>query len=450
MKPSANLSLQPVAAAVEHPTLTALESLAFNRRYAIPNYLRGIFTPNRLWSGIGADASAVELVAGLRRKYHSEYLYVSMLGTRSLLVLDADGIRHVLEHSPEIYADPKLKRKGMSHFQPDALTISRGDDWRERRRFNEAVLDTGQLHRHGDAFLVLIRDETGASLQRAGAHLAWPDIATLFERITLQIVFGRGFAEQSVLDDLRRMMHESNRGFALGKSRYFDAFYQKLGQGRREAGEPSLASRCNQLPATAQTRIDNQIPHWLFAMADTLAINTARALALILAHPEAQTRVREELAAEDLGTAQGIQSLRYLEGCVQEAMRLWPTTPMLVRETLKEDTLGGATVAAGTQVIILNSFNHRDGERLAFADRFTPQLWLERQEHWLFNHMSNGPQGCAGRQLALFIAKAVLANMLMEQRYVLERPPLDASAPLPHAYNHFDLRFARSSGGGST
>src|SRR5256885_12515315 len=102
------------------------------------------------------------------------------------------------------------------------------------------------------------------------------------------------------------------------------------------------------------------MPHWMFAMWETLASNTARALAAILAHPQVEQRVRHELAGADLTTPDGIASLSYLGACIQDAMRLWPTTPMLVRETLVPDTLGGETIPAGTQVLIWNSPNHRD------------------------------------------------------------------------------------------
>ena len=82
-------------------------------------------------------------------------------------------------------------------------------------------------------------------------------------------------------------------------------------------------------------------------MWETLGANTVRALAAILAHPQAEARVFDELAGADLATPGGIVQLRYLEGCLQEAMRLWPTTPMLVREALTADTLDGVTVPAG-------------------------------------------------------------------------------------------------------
>ena len=59
-------------------------------------------------------------------------------------------------------------------------------------------------------------------------------------------------------------------------------------------------------------------------------------------------------------------------------MRLWPTTPMLSRETTTEDVeWGGETVPAGTQVLIVNTFGHRDRDRIDYADRFAPEEWIE-------------------------------------------------------------------------
>lgn len=430
------------------PSASLVDNLVYNLVHVIPSYLRGLFTPNRFWftfwAAIHPDPASVKFITRLRKKYRSNYCYLRMLTTKSLVVLAPDGIRHVLDNSPDIYADAKLKRDGMAHFQPNAVTISRGDEWRERRRFNESVLETGNhLHRYGKDFLDVIRDETATMLTGSGGHLVWEDFAGLFERITMQVIFGAGVRDTSMTETLRRMMLESNRGFALGKSKYFDDFYATMRSYRQEARGASLASLCNSVPSTALTRIDNQITHWMFAMGETLAINTVRALALIAAHPAAEGRVRDKMGQTDLSSPEGIDQLRYLEGCVQEAMRLWPTTPILVRETVKEDRLGGATIPAGTQVIIINSFNHRDRETLPFADTFSPEVWLSDSVDYRFNHLSNGPQGCAGKELALFIAKAVIATVLAGQRHNLERPPLDPSRPLPYLYNHYQVRLGR-------
>ena len=63
--------------------------------------------------------------------------------------------------------------------------------------------------------------------------------------------------------------------------------------------------------------------------------------------------------------------------CLEEAMRLWPTTAMLSRETTEELEWSGETIPAGTQVVIVNTFSHRDRDRVDGADRFDPDAWID-------------------------------------------------------------------------
>ncbi|MGH8602331.1 MAG: cytochrome P450 [Gammaproteobacteria bacterium] len=430
------------------PTVSFLDSLRYNLFYMIPYLSRGIFTENRFWVRFWdkhqRDPGAVKFIGGLRRKYQSEYLYIYMLTKKSLLVLAHDGIKRVLEQSPMIYAEAKPKRKGMSHFQPNAVTISRGQEWQDRRKFNAAVLQNG-VHQYADHFLEIIREEIANKTSQGRKSLqSWDDFEELFEKITLQIIFGKGTNDTTLTDALKKMMLESNKLLFLGKkSKYFDDFYRKIAHHLASARDECLASLCKEVPSTTVTKVENQIPHWMFAMKDTLAINTVRALALIISHPQTEQRVREEMARADLRSARGIDSLKYLEGCVQEAMRLWPTTLMLIRETLAEDTWGDAVIPADTQVIIHNGYNHRDVETHDFADRFSPDLWLITNVDYHFNHLSNGPQVCAGKDLALYIAKAVLAILLADNRLRLHQPSLDATGPLPYAYDHYSIKLER-------
>src|SRR5262249_13528317 len=171
-----------------------------------------------------------------------------------------------------------------------------------------------------------------------------------------------------------------------------------------------------------------QVTHWLFATGDTLAINVFRALALLATHPR-----QRELAEEDPA---------HLEACLQEAMRLWPTTPLLSRVALEGATVGGIAVPAGRQVLISNTFNHRDPER-ADADRFAPEAWTEgdRRHDWSLNHFSPGPQGCPGAPLALYLGGTVLTRLL-ERGPRLQSPRLDPMQPLPEMLDFFRLRFS--------
>lgn len=430
-------------------TVSFLDGLLYALLQVVPSYAQGLYTRNpawvSFWTRVHPDPLAVRLLSYWRRKYGGEYLYVPVLGSKLLLVLEPAGVTRVLDNSPHLYADARLKRTGMSHFQPDALTISRGEAWRDRRRFNEAVLDAGAAPgEYPTRFLNVIRSETAVCLERAGTTLVWGHVQELFDRITLRVVFGDEAREdQGLLRGLKALMAESNRVLALKRSKHFDEFYSRVRGYLRSPEEGSLAALCARVPATPETRVENQVPHWLFAMDETLAANTARALALIVAHAEVEARVRRELAEADHSSPEGVHGLAYLEGCLHEAMRLWPTTPVIARELLAEDTLGGAAIPAGTQVLIPSGFFHRDSEVMPHADRFSPEAWSGASSDYRFNHFSNGSQICPGIPLALFIGKAVLANVLAAGHYALRRPRLDADRPMPYAYDYFKLQFSR-------
>lgn len=206
-----------------------------------------------------------------------------------------------------------------------------------------------------------------------------------------------------------------------------------------------LVARFASAPADAATAAIGQLPHWMFALADTLPLNTFRALGLLATHPVQLKRAREEIAVGD--------RLPYVAAALEESMRLWPTTPLLARETLEETEWGGVRVAAGTQVVISNTFSHRDRATHDFADSFAPEVWTEGRARgdWAFNHFSNGPQVCPGAALALLVGARVLATALTAGELRLRgiRAASGAAAApdarrFPHALRHQRAVRARS------
>lgn len=426
-------------------TATWIDSVRFNVFHLIPYYLQGVFTRNPFFVGIMAFVRlhpfSARFGSHLKRKYGGDLLYIRVLVRKSLLVLSVRGIKHVLEHSPAIYAEPRFKRRGVKHFQPNSVTISRGHEWQDRRQFNEAVLNSDRReHQHAGRFLEVIANETAGRPPQS-----WDDFDSLFGRIALKIIFGLDSeTERELLRDLKAMMRLSNRVLGLRKSRLYDRFIEGIRWQLLDPRPGSLASMCAGAPSTTVTKPENQLTHWMFAISETLAENTVRALAVLVAHPEALKRVQAELSGVDLTSAQAIDQLHYLEGCVQEAMRLWPTTPLLIRETTQRDTCVGLPIPAQTQVLIVNGFNHRGTEADPQLNAFRPQMWMNGTNTDAFNHFSNGTQVCAGKHLALFVAKAVIAMLLDGNGYVLRSPKLKPEKPMPETFNIFRVRFART------
>jgi cytochrome P450 len=139
----------------------------------------------------------------------------------------------------------------------------------------------------------------------------------------------------------------------------------------------------------------------------------------------------------------GAQEGERLRAVLLEAMRLWPTTPLLSRETTKPLVWHGVQVPAGTNVLISNTFFHRDPRRLGdAADRFTPEGWTNGRfgGDWGLNFFSHGPQGCPGANLALLIGTEVLATLRSEPEPLsLRKPSLELSGALPHMLDVFGI-----------
>ena len=416
-----------------------IENARLNALVIVPNAVKGLFKPRatalRATTTAGVDGRALGFLRGLSRRHAPGPVWVRVVRDRALLVLSRDDVRRVLDGSPDPFAsDPETKRKGMTAFQPDALTISRGGAWQNRRRFTEAVLDSGRPHRHADRFVAVAREEAEPLLD--ADEIGWDDWQRTFRRIARRVILGDSAREDDALTDLLgELMSEANR-MPGEPSKRLPELIERI-RGYVDAAEDgSLAGLFEAAPADPATRVEGQVQHWLFATHDTLAINSFRCLALLATHPRQRAAGQAELRDSPDGGP-------YLEACLHEAMRLWPTTPMLARETVRDVDWDGERVPAGTQVLIVNTLLHRDPERHDFADRFAPEAWTDGDAagDWSFNHLSHGPQGCPGSALALLLGRTLIARLLAARRLTLVDSKLDPDRPLPAMLDFFPLRF---------
>ena len=427
---------------LELPRASTIESLRFTAQIGVPNVLSGLFRKRgavvAVTTRIGVEGAAHTLMSELVSSYGPEPFWVKVAGDDTVVVHHPDDIRLVLEGSPDHFAsDPDAKRKGMRAFQPDALTISRGDLWQQRRTFAESVLETGSpVHGLADRFGAAAEQEATALLQ--GDAFTFNDFHVAFSRLARRVILGdSAAADVEVSDALAELMSRGNK-MPDEPAEGYDAFLARL-QAYVDAAEPgSLASVAADAPAPPGGAA-GQLIHWLFATGDTLATNAFRALAASVAHEDLLSQVRESVMAADLSDPQAVAGLDLLGGCLLEAMRLWPTTPMFGRVSLEETRFSrGQVVPAGTPYLIVNLFNHRNRERIPYADRFSPRVWVDGDaaDDWSFNFFSHGPQGCPGAGLAVWLGQAFLAQLLAGPHQLsLAGVDLSPGRPMPHAFD---------------
>jgi cytochrome P450 len=440
---------------LESKTMSWWDMVRFHALITLPSGLLGFVVPNRLalssFARWDLARIAARFIGSLQRKYECGHLWLWFPWARTLLVLERQSIDAILE-SRDNAADPWLKKTALSRFVPDALVISSGAAWLDRRPFNETVLGFARPLADADAFKGIVFDAVASWPAVRERRLRWSSFQQLAMHISHQAILGAGQVRPDITEELARMAYASNA--LLRRPRDFAAFFTQIKDqlqkhrrttpGSTSSGESDAAPHAclvhraagllDDGTATSLTCVPSQVAFWLFVLKDALELHVARTLALIAAHPDIQDRVRREVAQLPAigGTVPGEMPL--LEACIREQLRLWTPVPILLRRATGDFALRDAiAVKAEEQLLVLTGVYHRDAAVFgAAADRFAPE---ERAAAATYV-FSAGHQSCAGQFLARFLLKATLAALLKSFRFELVRPPLQPER-IPYTFDHF-------------
>jgi len=421
-----------------HPeTASVAETLRVALGVALPTLAGGVIKRRpaamALAGKLQPDRSAVRLLRRLHDRHHGHPLKLRVPGRSVGLALSGADVKRLLDGAPTPFSPSTVeKRAALGHFQPHGVLISDAADRPARRRFSEAVLEPGRpLHELATPFARAIAEE--AAVLRSSGTLDWDTFNVAWWRLVRRIVLGSGARDDATLtDQLERLRLDANWAYLHPQRKQLrEQFRQRLTAhlGRAEPG--SLAAVIGE---AGEDTAPDQVAHWLFAF-DAAGMATYRTLALLASHPAALDRARTDLEGLDLTEP---NQLSYLRACVLDAVRLWPTTPMILRETTEETTWG----PAGTTVLIFTPFFHRDPD-LPYADRFDPDLWLDGRaaENPALVPFSAGPAICPGRDLVRFCASTMLANLVHDHRYEqASGTVLSPDRPLPATLDNFHLK----------
>jgi cytochrome P450 len=210
----------------------------------------------------------------------------------------------------------------------------------------------------------------------------------------------------------------------------------------REAQGTDLLSRliAARDPATGEAMPDalivDNVVTFLMAGHETTAQALTWTLYLLALFPEWQERARQEIrdviGDGPIEPAQ-VARLTLVEMIFQEAMRLYPPAPSLMRRALTEVTLGDTTVSPESAVVIPIYAIHRHHllwtEPLRFdPNRFSPEAKATRHR-CSYLPFSTGPRNCIGASFAMVEGRVILATLLSRAKFDLP----DGEIPVPFA-----------------
>lgn len=368
------------------------------------------------------------------------------LGVKKLLLITSPELSaHVLERRPasDGYSVGKLKQSGMAFLAPRALTISNGDDWTRRRRFNEQVLDTGHPHDLRQAFL-----------QHVTAAFASPvtdpdDVRRRMGDVMLGVVVGSapGGALPDEVDRLMTVVRNpvKRKLFGWCYRRRRERFYDTLAGHWAQAPDPSLIASARTL-ASGDLDGDEgieQVPHWMFTFTGSGTDLLSRTLALVGSRPDVRERVVDEVTrAGSIDDAATVDGLTYVEACLRETGRLYPPVTTTFHVAPNGDEYEGHPIPAGMEIVHYFPMLSGDGKH-GTAHDFRPErrgAAGETAPGVTSNLFLSGARACPGEDLMMFVCKAAVALAIGTQGLRSDAPRL-ADDPLPGAFPAKDVRF---------
>ncbi len=396
-----------------------------------------------------ADARSAGVLAQLAERYDRRPVVLTLGRRRMVLPLHHDDGRAVLDGSPDPFSPASAeKRAALRHFQPRGVLISPLDERPQLRRWNEQALETGRpVHSAGAGVVGALHGIAAGLVRTAHARgaLGFADVDGPLWAAAHTVTLGPGAQDDpQLVDELQALRMRANWAFAVPQRRALRSrFSRRLLDHVRRAPADSLAGAGvarGGSPVLAAT----QVPHWLFAF-DAARIALWRALAVVAARPALQDALRAE--ADHAAAVGGVHELPVARAAVHESLRLWPTTLVVLRETVAPTRWGDTTLAPGHGVALVSSWFHRDKDHGPAADAFGTDFW--QGTDWrgpagddgrLVVPFSAGPVVCPGQDVVLLTASTLLSDLVRDVRWSPASHPALAADPLPPTLGHAHLR----------
>jgi cytochrome P450 len=350
-----------------------------------------------------------------------------------------------------------------------ALIVSDGADHRRRRRLVQPAFH----HRRVAGYVARMAANTGAALEswRPGRTLdAYAELRSVIRRSTVEVLFGdrlaadaevigrrlqialaavdRNFVLQMALRSLpnpymrrvaaaraqvaRRVDQEVDRRLAeraAGRAGGDDGGHD--GGGYDDVLGMLMAARDEDGSGLTRQELQDQVISLISAGYDTTSAAMAWAVYALLTHPAAEERARREVA-EVVGdrpvTAADLPALTYLDGVVNETLRLFPPAVVSARVPVEDFSYAGHRIPAGAMVLYSPFVTHRMPEVWPRAGRFRPERWDPASALYrpaapsTFLPFGGGPHRCIGATLATVEIKTMLACLLARTRLRLVSP----------------------------
>lgn len=378
-----------------------------------------------------------------RDRYGSTYRLPTALGP-VVVIGEPEGIRAIFSADADTFVP----------FQPDltspfvgesSLVLVSGARHRRDRRLLSPPFHGPRMRAYG-AVMAESAKRAAAAWTRGAPFKMLDTTQSISLDVILQAVFGLDHTSpqgQAVREAVIRFMGSLRPQFIFLRWMRRDFFgwsswarfkqardhldsllYATMAERRREPAERDdilslmMSARYEDGGAMSDVELRDELLTLLSAGHETTAVALAWAFYWLHRDPDELGRVLAELdALGPSADAEAIAALPYLDAVCQEALRIHPVAPEILRHLVKPLQLFDWTLPAGTSVLASVIMLHNREDIYPEPTRFRPSRFLEHKftpfEHIPFG---GGARRCIGAAFALYEMKIVLATILRSHR----------------------------------
>lgn len=175
----------------------------------------------------------------------------------------------------------------------------------------------------------------------------------------------------------------------------------------------------------------NEANTFMLAGQDSVGASVAFTLFLLAKHQDVQQKCWEEVNeifqgdTEKIPTMNDLRQMKYLEQCIKESLRLYPSVPLLARQISEDIQMGDHLVPSGSLVCVDVYATHRLPHIYPDPEKFQPERFSAEnsatRHPCAFIPFASGPRLCLGYKYAYLEMKTILSRIL--RRYTLETVP---------------------------
>jgi len=419
----------------------------------------GLMPPGpRGWAfyGVGrrllSRKTELKFVTQLVRQY-GDFVKLPLPGGPVYLLNHPDFIKHVLQDNHENYTrSPTFER--FKIVLGENLLTSEGEFWRKRRRLEQPAFHHKKVTEYGQ----IITDCTASMLDR------WEETCKQREpvevhketiHLTMDVVTKALFGT-SVGED----WEEAIKAFTITQEwgyrrrwvpiplglptpwnlrfkqacRTLDRIVHDMIRRRREngAGENDLLGMLMNArdqdtgKALTDKELRDEVLMLFSAGHETTSNNLAWTLYLLSQSPSVLQRLENEVDQVLQGrtpTAEDSSRLPYTKMVIQESLRLYPPSRVLLRRAVRPDRIGRYDIPAGSIVIFFQWAVHRHPDFWENPDAFDPVRFSPESSAachpYAYFPFGGGPRKCIGYEFALLEAQLVLGMLVQKFRLSL-------------------------------